>query len=444
MTPTPRQSDRAEGDVNFGQRRIEWQQQQLDEATRAMLDDDARYFLHQALSTPCLNALQSAAGSTLTDVQGRHIYDFHGNSAHHVGYGHPQVVEAIKQQLDTLPFSPRRYTNQTAINLARRIYEAAPMDQAKVLFAPGGASAIGMALKLARLASGRFKTISWWDAFHGASLDAISIGGEAMFRHKVGPLLPGALHIPPPGARIGGQVIDAQQSVDQLEYVMQHETDIAAFIAEPVRCTGVVQPPAEYWQQVRKLCDQHGTLLIFDEIPLCLGRTGTLFACQYTGVQPDMVCWGKGLGGGVFPMAALIARAELDVAADSSIGHFTHEKSPVGSAAALATLDILENQGVLSNVATSGAAIHKKLTELQSRFSEIQEIRTVGMLHGVELNSSDLAEAVLYESLALGLSFKVSCGNVLTLAPPLTITEEEIEASLTILENALQAAIKKT
>ena len=127
-----------------------WQRGYIDAETRALLDEDARWFLHQSLSTPCFNVLERAEGIWLIDVDGRRIMDFHGNSVHQVGYGHPRVIEAVKRQLDTLPFSPRRYTNRAAVELARRLAELAPGDSNKVLFAPCGTSAIGMALKLAR------------------------------------------------------------------------------------------------------------------------------------------------------------------------------------------------------------------------------------------------------------------------------------------------------
>ena len=154
--------------------------------------------MHQSLSSPCLNVINKSEGIYIEDIEGRKIMDFHGNSVHQVGHGHPRVVNAIKDQLDQLPFCPRRYTNTTAIDLASRLAELAPGNLNKMLFAPGGTNAIGMALKLSRYATGRHKTISMWDSFHGASLDAISIGGESLFRKDVGPLMPGSEHIPPP------------------------------------------------------------------------------------------------------------------------------------------------------------------------------------------------------------------------------------------------------
>ena len=188
----------SEGDVNFSSKRAAWTASHIDTSTQKLLSEDSKYFIHQSLSTPCLNVLNKSEGIFLEDMQGRKIMDFHGNSVHQVGHGHPKVVKAIKEQLDQLPFCPRRYTNQIAINLARRLANLAPGNLNKVLFAPGGTNAIGMALKLARYVSGRHKTISMWDSFHGASLDAISIGGESLFRKDIGPLLPGCKHIPPP------------------------------------------------------------------------------------------------------------------------------------------------------------------------------------------------------------------------------------------------------
>jgi 4-aminobutyrate aminotransferase len=442
--------DRTEGDVNLSPRREAWQTDMLDAETRLLLDEDARWFLHQSLSTPCLNALDACAGSRLTDLQGRDYLDFHGNSAHQVGYGHPRVVAAAKECLDTLPFCPRRYTNRHAVALARRLCERTGGALGKALFAPGGTAVVGMALKLARVATGRFKTISWWDSFHGASLDAISVGGEALFRAGLGPLLPGAVHVPPPSAGRGpfrSSEAAFLESADYIEYVMAREGDIAAVIAEPVRCTTAVLPPAGYWEQVRRACDRHGALLIFDEIPLCLGRTGRFFAFEHTGVVPDMVCLGKGLGGGVFPMAALLAREGLDVAAHTALGHYTHEKSPVGCAAALATLDVIDGEGLVGRANTGGARLVGLLEDLRGRHAQIGDIRGLGLLVAVEVvrdrdnpePDPGMAERVLYECLRRGMSFKVSSGNVLTLTPPLNISSDDIERAAGILDEAFAA-----
>ncbi|RYG33616.1 aspartate aminotransferase family protein, partial [bacterium] len=433
----------AEGDVNLAPARQRWQAANLDEATRRMLAEDKAAFLHQSLSTPCLNAIARAEGAWIEDLQGRRYLDFHGNSAHQVGYGHPRVIEAIKAGLDTLPFCPRRYTNRPAIELAQRLGELAPGRLNKVLFAPGGSAAIGIALKLARVATGRFKTVSMWDSFHGASLDAISVGGEGQFRQGIGPLLPGTEHVPPPDPRrcplkCGDRCSMACASY--LSYVLEREGDVAAVVAEPLRCTTAVQPPADYWPRVREACGRHGALLIFDEIPVGLGRTGTMFATELTGVTPDILVLGKGLGGGVFPMAAIVAHEDLDVAGTVSLGHYTHEKSPVGAAASLATLDVIRDERLVERSRELGSWFLSRLRKVAERHPSVLEVRGIGLLIGVEMRSASVAEATMYEALTRGLSFKVSAGTVLTLTPPLTISETELEFALGVLDAALGIA----
>ena len=441
-----------EGDLNVSSHRADWAKTHLDAAARRTLDEDSRWFIHQSLSTPCLNVLRGCHGATLEDTQGRHLLDFHGNNVHQVGFSHPKVIEAITRQLHELSFCPRRYTNLPAIQLAKRLAQLAPGNLNRVLFAPGGTTAIGMAIKLARVVTGRFKTISWWDSFHGASLDAISVGGEAIFRSNIGPLLPGSEHVPPPEPhrcpfRCGSTCNLA--CADYLEYVLDKEQDVAAVIAETVRCTPTI-PPLDYWRKIRAACDRHGTLLILDEIPIGLGRTGRTFACEHYDVVPDMLVIGKGLGGGILPLAALIARDDFaTTAAERALGHYTHEKNPVLCAAGLATLDILESEKLPARAQSLGAVALTRLTELRDRHPCIGEVRGLGLLLGLDIvrdrqsmtPHSDRTERVMYESLRRGLSFKVTMGNRITLTPALTITETELQRALDILDQSLTATV---
>ena len=449
--PIPIETLASEGDLNLSPRRGAWSAGHLDAVTRALLDEDARYFLHQSLSTPCLNGLQGSEGTRLEDLEGRSILDFHGNNVHQVGYGHPRVIEAITRQMKELPFCPRRYTNRPAIDLAKRLTELAPGDLNRVLFAPGGTSAIGMALKLARAATGRHKTVSMWDSFHGASLDAISVGGEAIFRLGMGPLLTGCEHVPPPDNRHCPFRCGAACNLacaDYIEYVLAKEGDVAAVVAETIRCTPFI-PPLDYWKKVRATCDRHGALLILDEIPTCLGRTGAMFAVEHFGIVPDMLVIGKGLGGGVFPLAALLAREGLNSAMkDRALGHFTHEKNPVAGAAGLATLDIIEEEKLVEKARTMGAYALDRLRELQTRHPIVGDVRGLGLLMGIELlrnhetgeRATTEADRVMYSALSRGLSFKVSMGNILTLTPALTLKREEMDCAIAILDECLTEA----
>jgi 4-aminobutyrate aminotransferase len=440
---------RSEGDLNLSPQRLTWSAEHIGAEARELLDQDAAIFLHQSLSTPCLNVLRHAEGAWIEDVEGRRYLDFHGNCAHQIGFAHPKVIAAVKKQLDELCFCPRRYTCQPAIKLAAKLTELAPGNLNRVSFAPGGTTAVGMALKYARVATGRFKSISMWDSFHGASLDAISVSGEAAFRQGIGPLLPGCEHVPPPEPmrcpfRCGKTC--NLTCADYLEYVLEKEGDVAAVIAETVRNTPFIPPP-EYWKKIRAACDRHGTLLILDEIPIGLGRSGKLFAFENYDVIPDMVVLGKGLGGAVFPFAALITRDTLDVAGHMALGHYTHEKNPVACAAALATLEVVIEENLPERARVLGEHALQRMLGMAERHLLIADVRGLGLLLGIELAVIDAngvrrpalveAEQVMYASLKRGLNFKVTMGNVLTLTPALTITQAELDQALDILDEVI-------
>jgi 4-aminobutyrate aminotransferase len=435
----------SEGDVNDSPLRAAWRAR-LSPETRDLLDQDERYFIHQSLSTPCLDVIERAEGAVLIDVEGRKIFDFHGNSVHQLGHGHPKVIAAIKAELDRLPFSPRRYANRAAIALARRLAEAAPGELAKVLFAPSGAAAVSMALKLARYATGRHKTLSMWDAFHGANLDTISVGGEALFRSGLGPMAPGAEHLPPLNLarRFFGGDKPFERYADYIDYVLEAQGDVGALLAEPIRWTSVEPPPLDFWPRVRESCARHGALLIFDEIPSCLARTGAMFACEIFATTPDILVVGKGLGGGIMPMAAIIAHDKLDCAPQAALGHYTHEKSPVGSAAALATLDVIEEEKLVARAQELGRIGLERLEALRARHRTICDVRGLGCYFGVELggerkSANARADRILYACLERGLSFKLGGGNVITLCPPLTIPLDQFHAAFDILDEAFTA-----
>ena len=403
-----------EGESNLSPQRRLWSKEGLDAATRAVLDEDARYFLHQSLSSPCLDVVRKAEGIWIEDAAGRRYMDFHGNSAHHIGYRHPRLVAALKRQLDELPFAPRRFTAEPAIALARKLVEITPQPLGKVLFAPSGSDAIDIALKIARAATGRFKTVSFWDSFHGAGFGGASVGGEATFRSgATGPLLPGAEHVAPYTCYrcpYGYKDIDGKPDLDVCHmtcadfvgYVLEREGDGAAVGAEPMRSVPYVPPPG-FWRQVRKACDRHGTLLIFDEIPSGLGKTGRMFACEHFDAVPDILVLGKALGGAAVPLAAVVARPELDVAGEYAIGHYTHEKNPLLCRAGLTTIEIIEDEGLVENARTVGAHALERLNELRRRHPLIGDVRGLGLLLGVELvadreaktPANEAAEAVL-------------------------------------------------
>jgi len=438
-----------EGDVNISEKREKWQKENLDEETRQLLQDDERYFLKQSLSTPCLNALKGAEGIYIEDLKGRRYIDFHGNNVHQVGFGNPDVINAVKRQLDELAFCTRRYTNKIVIEFAKKLTELTRSNLNKVLFAPGGAEAVSMAIKLARVYTGRHKIISMWDSFHGATLDTISVGGEAVFRQDMGPLMTGVEHVPPPDSYRKFMDIGTSQQWEILwakyvEYILEKEGDIAAVLSEPVRSTPYV-PSKEYWEIIRNACNKHGALLIFDEIPHALGRTGKWFTFQNFDVAPDILCIGKGLGGGVFPIAGIIADEKLDVAGDKALGHFTHEKSPIGAAAGLATIEYIEKNNLIEHVNKVSNVALEEMDKMMKRHRIIGSVRGIGLLLGIELVKDkktrepalDEAEEVMYRCLSEGLSFKLTMGNIMTLTPALIISEDEMLGALKVIDKVI-------
>ncbi|GLB51309.1 aspartate aminotransferase family protein [Neptunitalea chrysea] len=436
---------RTEGDVNFTEARKAWQQTEIDTNTQELLDKDARYFLHQSMSTPCLDVLSNAKGSSIINTRGKSYLDFHGNNVHQLGFAHPLLVERLKGQLDDLTFSTRRYTNEKAIDFAEKLASLLPSDLNRVLLTPNGSSAVGMAVKLARAVTGKFKVISFWDSFHGANLDAVSVGGESVFRDYMGPLMPGVERIPPPITYRGIYENNEQKCLEHLEYVLSKENGIGAFIAETIRNTDVQIPSKEFWKEARRLCDAYGVVLILDEIPIGLGRTGKMFAFEYYGIEPDVLCLGKGLGGGIFPQAAIITRDDYNRFGDISLGHYTHEKSPLGSVAGLTTIEIIESENLLEKVQQDELFLKERLRQLQTQYELIGDIRGMGLLWGIELVTDRItkekavneAEKVMYNCLRKGLSFKVSSGNVLQLSPPLTISREDLVKAINIVEQSI-------
>ena len=440
-----------EGESNTSQARLTWIDKNAGAKSRPLLKRDANAFLHQSLSSPCVATIAKAEGIWIEDTDGRRFMDFHGNSVHHIGYAHPRLTAAIKRQIDDLSFSPRRFTNEVSVELAETLGAIAPGDLAKVLFTTGGSDANEVALRIARAATGRFKTVSFWDAFHGAGFGAASVGGEATFRsHIAGPLLPGAEHVAPfncyhcayghPGPQNCGLAC-----AKMVEFALEREGDVAAVIAEPMRAVPTV-PPTGYWRAVREACNRHGALLIMDEIPTGLGKTGRMFAFEHDEIVPDIVTLGKSLGGGILPIAAVIARSDLDVCGDFAIGHYTHEKNPVTACAALTTLEIIRDEGLVERSAELGRHALERLSDFAETAPAIGDVRGRGLMFGVEIVADrdtrqpdpELAEKIYYRCLDAGLSFKISAGNVLTLSPPLIISREDLDKALTIVETAIR------
>jgi len=443
-----------EGDINTSLLRKEWFST-LDEKTREAVDADAAVFMKQSMSTPCINEIVDAEGCYIKDRAGRIYLDFHGNSLHQVGYKNPGVIEAVTAQLAELPFIPRRYTADIAVKAAQVLIEKTTSKDFRVLFTPSGTAAIGLALKIARKVTGKHKVISMWESFHGAGLDAISVGGEYVFSKDMGPLLPGCIKAIPYNAyrniiRSSNPETVASFCLEHLEYILRQEADIGAILLEPIRATDVHVPPLSYFRQLRKLCDQYGILLIFDEIPTALGRSGDFYVHQKFGIEPDLLVLGKGLGGGVVPQAAVLAKTACDVAPEISLGHYTHEKPAAGCAALVATIRYIDDNNLLENCRLQSAYAVKQAEILSKKHECLGDVRIEGLLLSFEIvkdrdsreQDDARAEKIFYYCLEHGLSFKLAAGNCITWHPPLIVMQKQLAAAFSLLDEAIETSAK--
>lgn len=424
--------------------RATWQQRNVAAVSRAWLERDAAAYLRQSGSTPCITAIRRAEGVWIEDHEGKRYIDLHGNSVHHIGYGNPRLIEALTRQMKELPFTPRRFTDEPAVLLAEMLGRVWPGGKAKVLLTTGGSDAIEVAMKIARVHTGRHKTVSFHDSYHGSGFGALSVGGRPKDRSpRLGPLLQGAFHVPPfyrrPGA-VGTEPVDsphwAKASLDAMRDIFQRERDIAAVVAEPIRATAHV-PPDWYWPEVRALCDRYGALLVFDEIPTGLGKTGRLFASEHVGARPDVTVLGKALGGGLMPVAATIARAELDCAPELALGHYTHEKNPVTARAALTTLEIVLNENLPQRAAALGERVRRRVNAMAGREAAVRSLRGRGLLFAIELRPGVDAESVAWRALDRGVNLSASEGRDLLMTAPLVIGEADLERALDAVERAI-------
>jgi len=441
--------EREQGDINTTPNRRKYWERNLSGLAKKWFDEDTKYFLHQSLSTPVLNVLSKAYGVYIEDLNGNKYIDMHGNGIHNTGFNNQEVIQAIKKQLDEeMTFCPRRYTNIPAIKLAKKLAEITPGNLNRSLFCPGGSEAIEIALMLARLVTGNFKTISFWDSFHGAGFGAASIGGEEHFHGGLGPMVQGAFHVEFPNYFRNPWSFTEEKDVDaeclrQIEQILKKEPEMAAIIGEPISATPVV-PSKEYWKGVKKLCEHYNTLLIFDEIIEGFGRTGKMFACEHY-LTPDILVLGKSLGGGIAPFAGIVTQEKYNVCQDRSIGHYTHEKNALCSAAALAEIEYIESNKLSEHAAALGEYAVQRLNEMKEKYSLIGNVAGMGLHIGIDLVKSrktkerafDEAEIIMFKCLEKGLSFKTIEGNIITLRPALVITREEMDKALDILDEAI-------
>ena len=399
--------------------------------------------------------VERARNAEVWDVEGRRYLDFgSGIAVVNTGHSHPRVVEAVRAQAERFTHSCIMVTPYpAAVELAERINALAPLRDARTMFVSTGAEAVENAVKIARAATGRPGVIAFRGAFHGRTNLCMGLTGKVVpYKKGFGPFTPGIHHAPFPAAYLGVSAAASLRALDALFASEIPPDQVAAIIIEAVQGEGGFYPaPEGFLNSLRELCDKHGILLIIDEIQTGFGRTGTFFACQHQGVEPDLVTLAKGIAGGL-PLAAVTGRAAvMDGPEPGGLGG-TYAGSPLACAAGLAVLDVIEDERLCARAVEVGARVEAGLRALQQTHPErIGDVRGLGAMVAMELvrdgdpgrPDPQLTRALVARAAERGLIL-LSCGvrgNVIRILTPLTIPLEQVDEGLAILAAALADGI---
>ena len=402
---------------------------------------------HEALSTsftrPYPLAVVKGEGLWITDEDGNEFLDFTaGIAVTATGHSHPKVVAAIEEQARRfIHMSGTDFYYEPEVRLAERLRAAAPVKApARVFFANSGAETIEGAMKLARWSTRRTHFLAFTGAFHGRTMGALSLtGSKALQRDGFAPLIPGVYHVPYPSASLSGPTSDEVfERIDDIFHTLAKPDSFAAVFVEPIQGEGgYIVPPDDFLPRLRELTREHGILLAVDEIQSGMGRTGRLFALEHWGVQADIIVLAKGLASGM-PLGAIIGGGGIMSWPPGSHGS-TFGGNPVSCAAALATLDLLE-EGLTENAARQGEVLREGLEQLQARNPAlVTDVRGMGLMAAFELISPKVSGGVMQEAFKRGLLVLPTGMHAIRLCPALTASSDEVAVAIEILDAALAA-----
>lgn len=399
--------------------------------------------------------LASARGTRVVASDGREYLDcFSGIAVVNTGHGHPAVLAAARAQMELLVHGATCvYYNPRAGELGKRLAEIAPGSLRKTFFSNSGAEAIEGALRLAKQFTGRREIVALTHGFHGRTAATLSITGNRERKRRSGPYMSGVAFAPAPYLyrcpfRSKTAIECAERCAEAVVDVLRYHTsgDVAAFVAEPVLGEGgIIVPHERYFQRVKEILDAEGILFIVDEVQTGFGRTGKMFGIEHSGVAPDIMATAKGIASG-FPLGAFTARADIAAAFKPGDHLSTFGGNPVSCAAALATIDVLQQEKLVENSAARGAQILTRLTAFQERCALVGDVRGRGLMIGVELvrdaaKTPAAEEAREVKRLCREAGVLVGVGgpfaNVVRLQPPLVIDEADAARACDVVEKAL-------
>ncbi len=408
-----------------------------------------------ALSCYAPVVVAEGQGATLTDVDGNTFIDFAGGvGCLAVGHAHPRVVAAVQEQAQR--FTHTDFTvvpYEVYVDLAERLCELTPIDgPAKAAFFNSGAEAIENAVKFARVYTGRPAVIAFDGGFHGRTLLALSLTSKTHpYKAGLGPFAPEVYRVPYPNDYRGPDVGTALAALEGALVTQVAAEQVAAIVIEPIQGEGgFVVCPQSFLEGARRICDEHGIVLIVDEVQTGFGRTGRMFAIEHTGVEPDLMVVAKSIAAGL-PLSGVLGRAEImDAPGDSAIGG-TYVGNPVAQAAAVAVLDVFEEEALLDRASQIGETMRARMLAWQDRFAAIGDVRGVGAMLAIELvreratrePAPELAASICEHAMGAGLILLHAgiYGNCIRVLVPLVIGDGELEEALDVWEHALETVL---
>jgi 4-aminobutyrate aminotransferase/(S)-3-amino-2-methylpropionate transaminase len=405
-----------------------------------------------AITFPLVAA--TARGATITDLDGNTFLDFAGGvGCLNVGHSHPQVVQAAQEQLEHFShtdFTVVPYENYAT--LAERLLARVPIrGPLKAAFFNAGSEAVENAVKFARAFTGRHAVIGFEGAFHGRTYLSLALTSRTNpYKQGLGPFAPEVYRVPFPNAFRGPTAGEALAALRRAFSTLVAAEDVAAIVFEPVQGEGGFIPaPREFVEGLREICDEHGIVLVCDEVQSGFGRTGRFFAIEHFGVEPDLITVAKSIAMGL-PLSGVLGRAEImDAPLPGGVGG-TYVGNPVAIAAALAVLDVIDEEGLVERSAAIGESMRSRLESWQARWPQIGDVRGLGGMLAVELvqdedkvPATELASRVVAEAMARGLLLLKAgvAGNCIRVLVPLVISDGELEEALDVWEAALEAAL---
>ena len=427
---------------------------------KRVLEGDTKY-ISPSYTRSYPMVAREGRGIVVSDVDGNEFFDFSaGIAVTSTGHCHPHVVAAIQQQAGKLiHMSGTDFYYENMVTLAERLSKIAPMPGPhKIYYGNSGTEAIECALKLSRYHTKRQNIIAFYGAFHGRTMGALSLtASKPQQKRRFFPLVPGVTHVPYPDVYRAAGAQDPEAYAlscarfieDKLFRTTLPPEEVAAIFVEPVQGEGgYVIAPTVFMQELRRICDRHGIMLVVDEVQSGVGRTGKWWAVEHTGVQPDMVCSAKGIASGM-PLGVVITKADImDWAPGSHASTFGG--NPVCIAAAMATLDVIERENLLRNASEVGNHMLKRMADWPSKHKLVGDVRGRGLMVGVEIvkdkKTKEYANAerdrIVEHAFGRGILF-LGCGpSTIRLAPPLVVTKDEADVAIETLEDAIAAVGK--